>query len=127
MSFSRSRLPVWLHTLLVAALLWAPLWGQWHGVAHGTGQALSVPAGLDGARAHQDAVHESHSNALGHEAGADLCRVLDHLSQAERLSAACSPGLAPMGAMALPIFRLVFSPDQDLWSLALARAPPVLI
>jgi hypothetical protein len=26
-----------------------------------------------------------------------------------------------------PIFRVVFSPGQDLWSPAQARAPPVLI
>jgi hypothetical protein len=132
MSFSRSRLPVWLHTLLVAALLWAPLWGQWHGIEHGSGQAISSPDVLHEAHAHagheqDEQAHEGHSHALGHEADADLCRVLDHLSQAERLSAPCSPSLAPRVAMVPPIFRVAFSPDQDLWSSAQARAPPVLI
>jgi hypothetical protein len=138
MSFPRSRLPVWLHTLLVAALLWAPLWGHLHnighgiehGLEHGTRHAISAPEGLNeslAGPAHDEHRHEGHSDALGHEADADLCRVLDHLSQAERLSAPCSPGLAPRVAMVPPIFRVAFSPDQDLWSSAQARAPPVLI
>ncbi len=140
MSFSRSRLPVWLHTLLVAALLWAPLWGHLHNIGHGfehgsergIRQALSVHAGLHQAHApdghvHDEHRHKGHSDALGHEADADLCRLLDHLSQAERLSAPCSPGLAPMEATEPPIFRSTFYPDQDLWSPAQARAPPALI
>ena len=138
MSFPRACLPRWLNILLVVALLWAPLWGHLHGIEHGiepgTRQALteaiSAPDGLDEAHAgpaHDEHRHEGHSDALGHEVDADLCRVLDHLSQAERLSATCSPGLAPRVAMVPPIFRVAFSPDQDLWSSAQARAPPVLI
>ena len=138
MSFSRSRLPVWLHILLVAALLWAPLWGHLHNIGHGiehgrdhgTLQAISAPDGQHEAHAgpaHDEHRHEGYSDALGHEADADLCRVLDHLSQAERLSAPCSPGLAPRVAMAPPIFGVAFSPDQGLWSPAQARAPPALI
>jgi hypothetical protein len=140
MSFSRSRLPVLLHTLLVAALLWAPLWGQLHNIGHGsehvsergTRHALLAPGEWQAAHAHAEHVHdehrhEGHSDALGHEADADLCRLLDHLSQAERLSAPCSPGLAPMLAMAPPIFGVAFPADQDLWSPAQARAPPALI
>lgn len=142
MSSPRSRLPVWLHTLLVAALLWAPLWGQLHGIGHGldhgteqgTRHAISAPVGHHDAHALAHAVqlydedrHEGHSDPLGHEADADLCRVLDHLSHAEQLSASCSLGLAPMGTTAPPIFRLAFSSDRDLWSPAQARAPPVLI
>ena len=140
MSFSRSRLPVWLHTLLVAALLWAPLWGQLHNIGHGsehvsergTRHALLAPGELQAAHAHAGQVHGEHrhagpSDALGHEADADLCRLLDHLSQAERLSAPCSPGIAPMVATKPPIFRVAFSADPDLWSPAQARAPPALI
>lgn len=142
MSSPRSRLPVWLHTLLVAALLWAPLWGQLHDIGHGldhgieqgTRHAISAPAGHHDAHAlahavhlHDEDRHEEHSDPLGHEADADLCRVLDHLSQAERLSTPCPPGLAPSVAMAQPIFRATFYPDQDLWSPAQARAPPALI
>ena len=142
MSSPRSPLPVWLHTLLVAALLWAPLWGLLHGIGHGldhgieqgTRHAISAPAGHHDAQAlahavhlHDEDRHEGHSDPLGHEADADLCRVLDHLSQAERLSTPCPPGLAPSVAMAQPIFRATFYPDQDLWSPAQARAPPALI
>lgn len=140
MNFSRSRLPIWLHTLLVAALLWAPLWGHLHTIGHGmeqgmaptTRQALSVSAGgyekhAHAGDVHDDHRHQGHSDALGHEADADLCRVLDHLSQAERLSAPCTPSLAPMVAKESPLFQVAFSADQDLWSPAQARAPPVLI
>ena len=137
MSFSRSRLPIWLHTLLVAALLWAPLWGQLHDIGHGldhgseqgTRHAISAPAGHHDAHAvqlHDEDRHEGHSDPLGHEADTDLCRVLDHLSQAERLSTTCTPGPAPSVAMAQPIVRATFYPDQGLWSPAQARAPPAL-
>jgi len=142
MSVARSRLPRWLNVLLLGALLWAPLWGQLHGIGHGldrgseqgTRHAISAPAGHHDAHAlahaaqlHDEDRHEGHSDPLGHEADADLCRVLDHLSQAERLSTPCPPGQAPSVAMAQPIFRATFPPDQDLWSPAQARAPPVLI
>jgi hypothetical protein len=136
MSFPRSRLPSWLSILLVGALLWAPLWGHLHGIEHGfelgNRQALTAPAGQHEAHVHaahtQDQhQHQGHSDSLGHEADSDLCRVLDHLSQAERLIATSAPGLAPMVAMAAPIFRDYSFIDQPLWSPAQARAPPVLI
>jgi hypothetical protein len=136
MSLPRSRLPRWLNSLLVGALLWAPLWGHLHGIEHGfergTRQALTAPGGLHEVQAHaghtQDQHrHEGHSDSLGHEADADLCRVLDHLSQAERLIATNAPGLAPMVAMAAPLFRADSCFDQHLWSPAQARAPPVVI
>ncbi|WP_143473798.1 DUF2946 family protein [Limnohabitans sp. G3-2] len=132
MNSACSRLPRWLNILLLGALLWSPLWGQWHGIAHGTGHALSASVerheGHVLAEPGQDEHrHEGHLDDLGHDADSDLCRVLDHLSQAERLSASCSPGLAPMGTTAPPIFRLAFSSDRDRWSPAQARAPPVLI
>jgi hypothetical protein len=136
MILPRSRLPRWLNILLVGALLWAPLWGHLHGIAHGfergNRQALTAPAGQHESHAHtahtQDQHrHEGHSDSLGHEADSDLCRVLDHLSQAERLIATNAPGLAPMVAMAAPIFRADSCFDQHLWSPAQARAPPALI
>lgn len=136
MILPRSRLPRWLNILLVGALLWAPLWGHLHGIAHGfergNRQALTAAAGQHEPHAHtahtQDQhQHEGHSDSLGHEADSDLCRVLDHLSQAERLIATNAPGLAPMVAMAAPIFRADSCFDQHLWSPAQARAPPVLI
>ena len=139
MSFPRACLPRWLNILLVGALLWAPLWGHLHGIEHGiepgTRQALTAPAGLHAsheAHAHAERVqdqhrHEGHSDALGHEADSDLCRVLDHLAQAERLIASNAPGLAPMVAMAAPLFRADSYFDQHLWSPVQARAPPALI
>jgi hypothetical protein len=127
MSFPRACLPRWLNILLVVALLWAPLWGHLHGIEHGiepgTRQALTAPAEPN--EAHE--AHEAHSDALGHEADSDLCRVLDHLSLAERLIASNAPGLAPMVAMAPPIIRADSYSDQHLWSPAQARAPPALI
>jgi hypothetical protein len=136
MIFPRARLPRWLNILLVGALLWAPLWGHLHGIEHGiepgTRQALTTSAGLHEAHAHAGRTqdqhrHEGPSDSLGHEADSDLCRVLDHLSQAERLFATNAPGLAPMAAMAALIFRAVSYSDQHLWSPAQARAPPALI
>jgi hypothetical protein len=136
MSFPRSRLPRWLNILLVGALLWAPLWGHLHGIAHGFErghrQALTASGGLHESHAHAGHTHdqhphEGHSDSLGHEADADLCRVLDHLSQAERLIATNAPGLAPMVAMAALLFRADSCFDQHLWSPAQARAPPALI
>jgi hypothetical protein len=136
MILPRSRLPRWLNILLVGALLWAPLWGHLHGIAHGfergNRQALTTPAGQYESHAHtaythDQHQHEGHSDSLGHEADSDLCRVLDHLSQAERLIATNAPGLAPMAAMAALIFRAVSYSDQHLWSPAQARAPPALI
>jgi hypothetical protein len=136
MILPRSRLPRWLNILLVGALLWAPLWGHLHGIAHGfergNRQALTAPAGQHESHAHtahthDQHQHEGHSDSLGHEADSDLCRVLDHLSQAERLIATNAPGLAPMAAMAALIFRAVSYSDQHLWSPAQARAPPALI
>ena len=136
MILPRSRLPRWLNILLVGALLWAPLWGHLHGIAHGfergNRQALTASGGLHESHAHtahthDQHPHEGHSDSLGHEADADLCRVLDHLSQAERLIATNAPGLAPMVAMAAPIFRADSCFDQHLWSPAQARAPPALI
>ena len=81
MSFRRSLLPParWraASTLwLVVALLWAPIWGQWHGIAHQVQQAVVVPLG-------DNAVHQDD----GHTLGSALCQVLDHLGHASALSA----------------------------------------
>ena len=68
---------------LVAALLWAPIWGQWHGIAHQLRQALAAPtvaASVQMASAVGD-TDEAHS------AGSALCQVLDHLGHANALSA----------------------------------------
>jgi hypothetical protein len=107
-----------------------------HGIAHGfergNRQALTASGGLHESHAHaaythDQHQHEGHSDSLDHEADSDLCRVLDHLSQAERLIATNAPGLAPMVAMAAPLFRADSCFEQHLWSPAQARAPPALI
>ena len=123
MSFARSRLPTWLNFLLVWALLWAPVWGQWHGIEHSTKLMLSSSEGQHEAHAHQDA----DADPLGHEAGSELCQVLDHLAHADPLSASSTAWSASMVPTQAPVFRLAFSPDRVLWSPAQARAPPALI
>ena len=132
MVFSSARLPNWLNGLLVAAVLWAPLWGLWHGIEHGPRQAFSSSSGLQEAHVPEDHGHaahadDGHSDPLGHAAKTDLCHILDHLSQAERLTPSNVVGTAPTMATRTPIFRSAFSPGQDLWSPAQARAPPALI
>ena len=132
MVFSSARLPNWLNGLLVAAVLWAPLWGLWHGIEHGPRQAFSSSSGLHEAQAHEHHGHaahadDGHADPLGHAAKTDLCHILDHLAQAERLTPSNVVGSAPTMATRTPIFRSAFSPGQDLWSPAQARAPPALI
>ena len=61
---------------LVVALLWAPIWGQWHGIAHPVQQTAVAPSG--DTAADQDE---------GHALGSALCQVLDHLGHASALSA----------------------------------------
>ena len=127
MSFTRSRLPNWLSFLLVWALLWTPLWAHWHRIAHSTPQGISAPIGLHEAHAAEDGQSASESELGGHAAGSELCLVLDHLAHAERLSASTAAWTSPRVPAQAPVFELAFSSDQDLWSPAQARAPPVLI
>lgn len=127
MSFTRSRLPNWLSFLLVWALLWTPLWAHWHRIAHSTPQGGSAPIGLHEAHAAEDGQAARESAIGGHAAGSELCLVLDHLAHAERLSASIAAWTAPRVPGQAPVFELVISPDQDLWSPAQARAPPALI
>lgn len=67
----RAALTLWL----VAALLWAPVWGQWHGIAHQVRQGVSSPVVLPAAGDSDD----------GHVQGSALCQVLDHLGHASAL------------------------------------------
>ena len=87
MSFRRSLPPTarWRAASalwLVVALLWAPIWGQWHGIAHQVRQAVAAPASADGAFA--SVVGDTDE---GHAQGSALCQVLDHLGHASALSA----------------------------------------
>ena len=127
MSFTRSRLPNWLSFLLVWALLWTPLWAHWHRIAHSTPQGVSAPIGIHEAHTGEDVQAASEPALGGHAAGSELCQVLDHLAHAERLRASTSAWSAPRVPAQAPVFQFAISVDQDLWSPAQARAPPVLI
>ena len=83
MSFRRSLPPAarWRAASalwLVVALLWAPIWGQWHGIAHQVRQAVAAPAAAPLVMGDLDE---------GHAQGSALCQVLDHLGHASALSA----------------------------------------
>ena len=106
---SRAALTLWL----VVALLWAPIWGQWHGIAHQVQQAVVVPLG-------DNAVHQDD----GHTLGSALCQVLDHLGHASAL--ASWPVVASL--VHLPVALSVRQTGNDTalrpWWPTLARAPP---
>ncbi|PUE51108.1 hypothetical protein B9Z45_15000 [Limnohabitans sp. 2KL-17] len=135
MNFARIRWPIWQIGLLVWALLWAPVWGQWHGIVHSAELALSAPAGLHAGHTHEendaheedDAHEENDADHSGHSAGSDLCRVLDHLAHADSLNAPLLAWSAPMLSVQAPVFWAAFLRGHDRWSLAQARAPPALI
>ncbi len=106
---------------LVAALLWAPIWGQWHGIEHQVHQtAVAVNQVSDSASA---SAHDSE----GHVAGSSLCQVFDHLGHTSALavwlvqmSLPILPSVALAGPGSAPISLLV-------WWAVQARAPPVQI
>jgi hypothetical protein len=110
---------------LVAALLWAPIWGQWHGIAHQVRQALAAPAVVAtvDVTAAFSAKATGHADE-GHAPGSALCQVLDHLGHASALSAwpvlavfLSLPAVAPSGVAHLdPLARADWKPQ--------ARAPP---
>lgn len=125
MHFSRSRLPYWLSFLLVWALLWTPLWAHWHRIAHSTPQGHTAPAGLHTAQAVAKAGIQPELG--GHDAGSELCQVLDHLAHAERLSTAKALWTAPKLPARSPSLDLASAAQAHRWSPAQARAPPALI
>ena len=98
---------------LVVALLWAPIWGQWHGIAHPVQQAVVAPS-IDKA-ADQDE---------GHALGSALCQVLDHLGHASAL--ASWPVVASLvhGPVALPVWQTGSDSALRPWWPTRARAPP---
>jgi hypothetical protein len=113
---SRFALTLWL----VTALLWAPIWGQWHSIAHQVHQVITV------ADQGADAALQAHGSE-GHAAGSALCQVLAHLGDASALAA------WPVGVLlqSLPQAALpsLASPPHGLrlWWAVQARAPPVQI
>lgn len=114
-------LPVTLHAwrqrprfwalVLVLAVLWLTLWGQWHRAWH--------PVAL-GQQAQAEVLAASH---LGHDEGSGLCHLLDHLSDGAGL-----PTLhwLSMGA-ATPTPAWAMAAGVVVWAqlrLCDARAPP---
>ncbi len=122
---------IWQIFLLMGALLWAPIWGQWHGVEHGVLQTHSVSAAPhihhDHGDARADALSEQGSDPLGHSAGSDLCQVLDHLAHADHLIASSAAWATPRLSAQPSIFNVRASVDHERWSRPQARAPPALI
>lgn len=108
---------------LVAALLWAPIWGQWHGIAHQLRQTLAGPSVAASVQTVQT-VQSAGDTDEGHSAGSALCQVLDHLGHASALSAwpvqlaaLTWPAFWPAEAVsAEPVARACWTPQ--------ARAPP---
>ena len=118
MSFLRSLLPTarWraASTLwLVVALLWAPIWGQWHGIAHPVQQAVVAPS-IDKA-ADQDE---------GHALGSALCQVLDHLGHASALASWPVVASLVQFPVALPVWQTGSDSALRPWWPTRARAPP---
>lgn len=77
-------------------LVWAPIGGHWHGIAHPLRLALSAPAvaatvsttvSATGEAAAEQAVPMRGHADEGHAPGSALCQVLDHLGHASALSA----------------------------------------
>ena len=124
-----------LHAVLLAVVvsqMLAPLWGQWHRIAH-SAFAQSVWAASTGA--HGDEALPARHGGVGHDvaaqapshahlAGDALCQLLDQLS----LTAGALTQVPLMQALALPCgdvsVALAAGPVPLAWALFEARAPP---
>jgi hypothetical protein len=106
---------------LVAALLWAPIWGQWHGIAHQVQQAVSAAEQVS------DSATSLAHDSEGHAIGSALCQVLDHLGHVSALASwPVQMLLQSLPQTALP--SLAYRPvGLPVWWAAQARAPPVQI
>lgn len=114
---SRFALTLWL----VVAVLWAPLWGQWHGIAHQVSPAVTAVSQVSGSS--NDFAHDIESHAVG----SSLCQVLDHLGHASALAAwPVQILLQSLPQTALPSLACRAT-SHRLWWVAQARAPPVRI
>ena len=98
---------------LVVALLWAPIWGQWHGIAHPMQQAVVAPSG-DTAADQDD----------GHALGSALCQVLDHLGHASALASWPVVASLVQFPVALPVWQTGSDSALRPWWPTRARAPP---
>lgn len=114
----RAALTLWL----VAALLWAPIWGQWHGIAHQVQQVLvsTAAAPVPVPSATLAAGDQDH----GHTQGSSLCQVLDHLGHASGLALGTSQTLPLPLPAALPVLAQVMGAGLRVCWTTQARAPP---
>ena len=120
------RLPRFWAAVLVLAVLWLTLWGQWHRTLHP--QAWGPR--LLGQQADTAVLAASHlvpshlvPSQLGHDEGSGLCHLLDHLGDGTGLPSL--PGLS-LGAAA-PTRALALAASTLAWAwprLCDARAPP---
>ena len=106
----RAALTLWL----VAALLWVPIWGQWHGIAHPIQQVVSTPAMSSAAGDPDD----------GHTQGSALCQVLDHLGHASGLALGAAQVSLLQLPTALPVLALAIDAGVRACWTPQARAPP---
>ena len=107
--------------MLALLLLWAQMWGQWHGVAHPQGFALGVAA----AHVHAHEGHAAGAEHAGfdHDAGDAECRLLDQLSHADSLP--CVPLLALPAGFSTALLAHNAGLAVARWAaLFQARAPP---
>lgn len=116
------RIRLALTFCLVAALLWAPSWGQWHGIVHPAQPSVSVS---DLAKTLTDSVAQrAKAHEHGHEQGSALCQVLDHLGHASALAAWAVSIPLVHGPLVVPAAHWRDGQEQHLWRPAQARAPP---
>ncbi len=108
---------------LVVALLWAPIWGQWHNIAHRVHLVHQVVTVADSA---PDSAFQGH-HSEDHAAGSALCQVLAHLGEASALAS------WPVGVLLQGLPQAVL-PSLACWShghrlrwAIQARAPPAQI
>jgi len=114
---SRFALTLWL----VAAVLWAPIWGQWHGIAHQVHQVVLV------ADQAADPAHSFTQDSDGHAVGSALCLVLDHLGHVSALASwPVHVLLQSLPQATLPSLACR-SISHRLWWAVQPRAPPIQI
>ena len=127
MRHSRSPGSIWQSFLLIWALLWTPIWGQWHAMAHSDLQASSVTVRLHAGQAQEGQKVAPIGDPFGHVAGADLCKIFDHLTPSDWLSPSHTAWSTPMVAAQNPIALLAVFSGHDRWTHPQSRAPPALI
>lgn len=114
----RLALTLWL----VAALLWAPIWGQWHGIVHQVQQGLVASASVQSSS--DLAAPLAKAPDHGHELGSALCQVLDHLGHASAVATGVFVAHLARVPLAAPAAQWRDGLVQAIWRPTKARAPP---